>query len=304
MQDLNDLYFFVQVVDHGGFAPAGRALGTPKSRLSRRIGLLEDRLGVRLLQRSTRRFTVTEIGREYYRHCVNMLTEAEAAQEAIDRSRSEPRGIVKLSCPPALLCFQVGAMIARYMAGHPKVTVELESTSRAVDVIAENFDIAIRVRFPPLEETDLIMRTLAPSTQRLVASPSLLENCPDEVVPADLATLPSIDFAPPQRNHQWCLEAENGATAVVTHQPRLITDDMAQMRLAALSGVGVVQLPTMIVDQDLAAGTLVDVLPGWRPRSGIVHAVFASRRGLLPAVRTLIDHLAAEFSTLEASIQA
>lgn len=303
MQDLNDLYFFVQVVDHGGFAPAGRALGTPKSRLSRRIGLLEDRLGVRLLQRSTRRFTVTEIGREYYRHCVNMLTEAEAAQEAIDRSRSEPRGIVKLSCPPALLCFQVGAMIARYMAAHPKVTVELESTSRAVDVIAENVDVAIRVRFPPLEETDLIMRTLAPSTQRLVASPYLLQNCRQEVVPADLATLPSIDFAPPQRDHQWCLEGENGATAVVMHQPRLITDDMAQMRLAALAGVGVVQLPTMIVDQDLAAGTLVDVLPGWRPRSGIVHVVFASRRGLLPAVRALIDHLADEFSTLEASIQ-
>lgn len=299
MRDLNDLHFFAEVVEHGGFAPAGRALGLPKSRLSRRIAMLEDRLGVRLIQRSTRRFTVTEIGREYYRHCVAMLVEANAADEAIARSRSEPGGIVRLSCPPALLCFQVGGMIARYMQAHAKVTVQLESTSRLVDVLAEGFDIAIRVRFPPLEETDLVMRRLAPSSQRLVASPSLLANCHKDVVPADLADLPSLDFGPPQRDHRWCLEGEDGASAEIAHTPRLVTDDMIQMRLAALAGIGVVQLPTMMVRDDLAAGTLVDVLPGWRPRAGIVHAVFPSRRGLLPAVRALIDHLAEEFSRVE-----
>jgi DNA-binding transcriptional LysR family regulator len=296
MNDLNDLYFFVQVVDHSGFAPAARALGLPKSRLSRRTAILEERLGVRLIQRSTRRFAVTEIGQEYYRHCVAMLVEAEAAEEAVERSRAEPQGIVKVSCPPALLCFQVGDMIARYMAAHPRVTVHLESTSRRVDVIAEGLDVAIRVRFPPLEESDLVMRRLAPSTQRLVASPALIAGLPQPVVVADLASLPSIDFAPPQRDHQWCLEGPEGATATIRHAPRLITDDMVQMRLAALGGIGVVQLPTMTVEKDLAAGTLVDVLPDWHPRSGIVHAVFPSRRGLLPAVRGLIDHIAAEFA--------
>ncbi len=296
MQDLNDLYFYVQVVDHGGFAPAARALGLPKSRLSRRVALLEDRLGVRLIQRSTRRFSVTEIGQEYHRHCVAMLVEAEAAAEVIERSRAEPHGIVKVSCPPALLCFQVGDMIARFMKAFPRVTVHLESTSRRVDVIAEGIDMAIRVRFPPLEESDLVMRRLALSTQRLVVSPGLVSGSPHPFVAADLAALPSIDFAPPQREHQWHLEGPNGATATVTHHPRLVTDDMIQMRLAALSGLGVVQLPTMMVDRDIARGTLIDVLPDWRPRSGIVHAVFASRRGLLPAVRGLIDHLATEFS--------
>jgi DNA-binding transcriptional LysR family regulator len=300
MQDLNDLYFFVQVVDHGGFAPAARALGLPKSRLSRRMALLEDRLGVRLIQRSTRRFTVTEIGHEYYRHCVAMLVEAEAAAEVIARSRAEPQGVVKVSCPPALLCFQVGNMIARYMAAHPRVAVHLESTSRRVDVIGEGLDLAIRVRFPPLEESDLVMRTLAPSTQRLVASPGLLAGFSRPFVAADLASLPSVDFAPPRREHQWHLEGPEDAAVILTHHPRLITDDMIQMRLAALAGIGVVQLPTMMVDKDLAAGTLVDVLPEWRPRSGIVHAVFASRRGLLPAVRGLIDHLANEFAHLPA----
>jgi len=296
MQDLNDLYFYVQVVGHSGFAPAARALGLPKSRLSRRIALLEDRLGVRLIQRSTRRFSVTEIGQEYYRHCMAMLVEAEAAAEVIERSRAEPRGGVKVSCPPALLCFQVGDMIARYMRAYPRVTVHLESTSRRVDVIGEGIDIAIRVRFPPLKESNLVMRKLALSTQRLVVSPGLVAGLSHPFVVSDLTALPSIDFAPPQREHQWHLEGPGGVTETATHHPRLITDDMIQMRLATLAGLGVVQLPTMMVDKDLAAGTLIDVLPDWRPRGGIVHAVFASRRGLLPAVRGLIDHLATEFS--------
>lgn len=301
MQDLNDLYFFVQVVDHGGFAAAARKLAVPKSRLSRRIAMLEERLGVRLIQRSTRRFAVTEIGQEYYRHCVAMLVEAAAAQEAIDRSRAEPQGIIKVSCPPALVCFQVGGMIARYMAANPRVAVHVDSTSRRVDVIAEGFDVAIRVRFPPIDETELVMRTLAPSTQRLVASPALLARIERPAVPADLASLPSIDFAPANRQHEWCLERPDGASALIRHDPRLVTDDMIQMRLAALEGIGVVQLPTMMVDSDLASGRLVDVLPDWAPRSGVVHAVFASRRGLLPSVRGLIDFLAKEFAGLTKS---
>lgn len=296
MQDLNDLYFFVQVVDHGGFAPAARALGLPKSRLSRRITLLEERLGVRLIQRSTRRFAVTEIGQEYYRHCVAMLVEAAAAQEAIERSRSEPQGIVRLSCPPTLLAFQVGRMIADFMNANPRVEIHVESTSRRVDVVAEGFDLAIRVRTPPIEETDLVMKVLGPSTQRLVASPALLLNCPARLVPADLAGMPSLDFAPAVRERLWCLDGPDGASAQVAHRPRLVTDDLIQMRIAALAAVGVAQLPTMMVAADIAAGTLIDVLPQWRPRAGLVHAVFPSRRGLLPSVRNLLDHLGTAFA--------
>jgi DNA-binding transcriptional LysR family regulator len=296
MRDLNDLYFFVQVVDHGGFAPAARALGLPKSRLSRRIQLLEERLGVRLLQRSTRRFVVTDIGQEYYRHCAAMLVEADAAQDVIERSHAEPQGLVRLSCPPALINFRLGDVIARFMAEHPRVNIHLESVSRPVDVIAEGFDMAIRVRFPPLEESDLVMRVLAQSPQKLVASPSLVSRFSGPLAPADLSDLPSIDFGPPQRTHQWRLEGPDGQSAVVKHRPRLITDDLAQMRMAALRGVGVVQLPDFVADADLAAATLVEVVPEWRPRAGVIHAVFPSRRGLLPAIRCLLDFLAKEFA--------
>ena len=296
MQDLNDLFLFAQVVEHGGFAAAGRAVGIPKSKLSRRVGELEARLGVRLIQRSTRRFAVTEIGQEYYRHCVAMLVEAEAAQDVIDRTRSEPQGTVRVSCPPALVCFQVGDMIARFMAANPKVVVHLESTSRRVDLISDGIDVAIRVRFPPIEQTDLVMRVLGDSEQRLVASPACLSSLHGPAVPASLGALPSVGFGPAHREHVWQLEGPDGASASVPYTPRLITDDIAQLKSAALLGVGVAQLPAMVVEKDIADGALVDILPEWRPKSGVVHAVFVTRRGLLPAVRSLVDHLVAEYA--------
>jgi DNA-binding transcriptional LysR family regulator len=304
MQDLNDLYYFVQVVEHDGYAAAGRALGMPRSKLSRRIMTLEERLGVRLLQRSTRKLTVTEIGQEYYRHCVAMLAEAAAAEEAIERSRAEPQGLVRISAPPALVCFEVGPMIARYMAAHPRVTIELESTSRRVDVIGEGIDVALRVRFPPLEQSELVMRTLGESPQRMVASPNLVKGMTLPLVPADLGALPSLDLAPMLPKHVWELQAADGASVRVTHKPRLVTDDMAQMLHAALEGVGVVKLPTMVVDPHIAAGELVDVTPGWTPRGGIVHAVFPTRRGLLPSVRGLIDFLVDEYARVAAKTKA
>ncbi len=291
MDDLNDLYYFAQVVEHGGFAPAGRALNTPKSKLSRRISTLEERLGVRLLQRSTRHFSVTETGQEYYRHCVAMLVEAEAARQVIERNRAEPQGVVRMSCPTALLHYRIGDLVSQFMAENQKVQVHLDATNRRVDVIGEGLDLALRVRFPPLEDSGLVMRTLAASPQRLVASPDFLRDLDLPLVPADLSKLPSLDWGPP-RDHMWHLEGPNGANAEVRHTPRYITDDMTALRQAALRGVGIVQLPLMVVDQDLDQGRLVDIIPQWVPRSGIVHAVFPSRRGLLPSVRTLIDFLA------------
>ena len=292
MRDLNDLYYFVAVVDHGGFAAAGRALGIQKSKLSRRILQLEERLGVRLLNRSSRRFSVTDIGRGFYDHCVAMLVEAEAAEQVIAQVRAEPRGVVRMSCPIALLNFQFGALIAKFMVVNPAVEVQLESTNRRVDVIAEGFDVAIRVRFPPLESTDLVMRRLDESIQCLVASPVLIRTPFSS--PSDLSGLPSLDPGPAHRDHQWQLENKEGQTAVIAHHPRLITDDIAVLRDATLAGVGVVQLPTVIIWEDIRAGRLVHVLPQWQPRSGIVHAVFPSRRGLLPSVRALLDFLAQE----------
>ncbi|NYT61039.1 LysR family transcriptional regulator [Alcaligenaceae bacterium] len=298
MQDLNDLYYYVQVVDHAGFAPAGRALSIPKSKLSRRIAILEERLGVRLIQRSTRRFSVTEIGLTYYAHCKAMLVEAEAAQEAIEVTRADPQGIVRITCPIALLHADVAGMLADFMIDNPRVTVHLEATNRRVDPVGEAIDIALRVRPPPFEDSDLVMRVLANRTQCLVASPMLvaLHGLPE--APADLAQWPSLGLGPPQGRHIWSLLGPAGEQAELFHTPRFVTGDMAALLGAALAGIGAVQLPTMMIREQLASSSLVSLLPGWAPKPGIVHAVFPSRRGLLPSVRALVDYLALRFEKI------
>ncbi|MDR5866280.1 LysR substrate-binding domain-containing protein [Halomonas koreensis] len=296
MQDLNDLFYFVQVVDHGGFAPAGRALGIPKSKLSRRIAQLEERLETRLVNRSTRHFSVTDLGQAYYRHCVAMLVEAEAADELILRNRAEPRGMVRLSCSPSVLHYLITPLLVRFMTEFPKVDVQVEATSRRVDVVKEGFDLALRVRFPPLEDSDLTMKVLAQSPQRLMAAPALFERHPRPSVPADLPRLPSLDFEQHAGQHCWDLVGPDGATARIQHRPRLVTDSAETLHEAALAGMGVVKLALLVGGCDLAAGRLIDVLPGWAPRGGILHAVFPSRRGLLPSVRALLDFLDANIA--------
>lgn len=299
MRDLNDLYYFVQVVDHAGFAPAGRALGMPKSRLSRRVALLEERLGTRLIQRSTRRFIVTEAGRTYYNHCKAMLLEADAADEAIAMNQAEPRGIVRMTCPIALLESRVGDMLAAYMLRHPRVELHVEATDRRVDVVGEGIDIAIRVRTPPLEDSDLVLRVLAERGQCLVASPALLERCGRPASPDELSELPSMVLGSPQSEYSWHLLGPDSAQATIRHAPRLVTRSMPALRKAAVLGVGVVQLPRMMVRDWLARGELTHVLPGWEPPREILHAVYPSRRGQLPSVRALLDFLVEEFRTLD-----
>ncbi|WP_085718527.1 LysR substrate-binding domain-containing protein [Pseudomonas sp. B28(2017)] len=296
VEDLNTLYYFTQVVEHHGFAAAGRALDMPKSKLSRRIAELEDRLGVRLLHRTSRHCSLTEIGQAYYQRCLAMRVEAESAAELIERNRSEPQGLVRVSCPTALLNSWVGPMLTRYMLKYPLVELFIESTNRRVDLIHEGFDIALRVRFPPLENTDMVMKVLGNSTQSVVGSPAFLSRLSTPASPADLSGLPSLHWGAAQREYQWELFAADGSTAMIRHAPRMVTDDLLALRHAALAGIGIVHLPSVVVRDEIAAGQLVELVPGWAPKSGVIHAIFPSRRGLLPSVRTLIDFLGEEFS--------
>ncbi|TXH06075.1 MAG: LysR family transcriptional regulator [Nevskiaceae bacterium] len=298
MQDLNDLYYFVQVVDQRGFAPAGRALGIPKSKLSRRIALLEQRLGVRLIQRSTRHFSVTELGQTYYAHCKAMLVEAEAAQAAVEQMRAEPSGVIRLTCPIALLHACISDMLADFMVAYPRVELHLDATNRRVDVIGEGIDIAIRVRHAPIEDSELMIKVLAERSHALVASPGLLQKIGQIRVPADLSGHPSLDLGPARPEHVWKLEGPEGAQAAIRHYPRLVTDDMITLRSAAIDGVGILHLPLLMLGDEIRAGRLVHLLPEWAPKRYITHAVYPSRRGLLPSVRALLDHLGQRFEML------
>ena len=299
MQDLNDFAYFAHVVDHGGFASAERALGIPKSKLSRRVAALEQRLGVRLIQRSTRRFAVTEIGQRTLQHARAMLAEAEATQALAREETAAPRGMVRVACPPALLQYAVGDMLARFLNSWPQVQVQVQATNRNVDVWQDGVDLALRVRAPGAAQLqDEIVKPLALSPHLLVVAPALLTNAAPPAAPADLARLPTLALGNSPDAARWRLTGPAGAQAEVPLTPRLVVDDMGALLCAALAGVGCAALPRLMVHGPLERGELQSVLPGWAPPPGLVQAAFASRQGMRPAVRQLLDALAAGFDQL------
>lgn len=289
--DLNDFAYFAEVVRHGGFAAAGRALHEPKSKLSRRIARLEERLGLRLIERSSRRFRVTEIGQSFYERCRAIQLEAEEAEALVSRAQSEPHGRIRFSCPTGMVEV-ISGLIVSFLDLYPKVTLQLVATDRSVDLIGERIDLALRVRATLESDAELTMRSLGGSTRILVASPALARRLQDL---ADLARHPTLATGDDDREVDWALEASDGRKASHLHQPRLGCADMAAVREAAIAGLGVALLPWHTCLQALEAGALVQVLPDWYGRQGIVHLVFTTRRGLPVAVRALVDHLAAHF---------
>jgi DNA-binding transcriptional LysR family regulator len=294
LTDLNNMYYFAKVVDHGGFTPAATALGLQTSKLSRRIAALEAELGVRLLNRNSRRVSLTDAGRLFYQHCVALVEEAQAAKTAIDQTLASPRGLVRISCPLGVLQMGASAILTQYLVDNPSVRIMLDATNRRVDVIEEGLDIALRVRLPPLEDSDLTMLPLLTSHRVLVASPQLLALHAPLTDLKDLARMPTVAMANTNEKYQWHFLTPQ--PVVFTHHPRLATDDLETLRDAALRGIGVAQLPLSLVQNDLTQGHLVQVLTDYPSPSGSLHALFPSRRGMVPAVRSVLDALLSGFN--------
>jgi DNA-binding transcriptional LysR family regulator len=292
LQDLNDLYFFAAVVEHGGFSAAGRGLGVPKSRLSKRVAQLEERLGVRLLQRTTRRFVVTEVGERFYAHCRAVLEEAQAAQDAVDELRAEPRGVVRLSCPESLAQTVMAYLLPDFLTLYPKMQVRLLASNRRVDVIGEGYDLAIRVRNKLDSDANLVMRSFGQSRTKLVASPTLLKAQGRPTTPEELAKLPALSMREHEGAQVWELIGANGEQVNVEVQARLITGDFAVLLESARRGMGVTLLPEFVCAPAITRGELEVVLPDWSVPEGTMHFVYPSRRGMLPGVRALVDFLA------------
>jgi DNA-binding transcriptional LysR family regulator len=295
-KDLNNLYFFSKVVDCGTYTAAAEMLGMQNSKLSRRIAALEKELGVRLLNRTTRKLSLTEAGKTLHRHCVALIAEAGAAKDAINQTLSSPRGLVRVSCPTGLLQGGVADILGRYLAVYPEVQVALEATNRRVDVVEEGIDIAIRVRLPPLDESDLAMRSFGASDMILVGSSALVAAYGQPQALADVARMPTLSTGTLGKEHTWHFVDAESRPAELVHTPRLSTNDFYTVRLAALRGLGVARLPSLLVRDDLSSGALVRLLPSLTSRSGVVHAVFPSSRGMVPAVRSLLDALSEGFA--------
>jgi DNA-binding transcriptional LysR family regulator len=286
------------VVDHGGFAAAERALGIPKSRLSRRITQLESDLGVRLLQRSTRRFSVTDVGNSVHRHAQTMLAEAQAARDVVERLSAEPRGIVRVSIPVGLAQQQMPALLPEFLARYPQVRLQLHVSNRRVDLINEGFDVAMRVRSRLDDDGGLVMRSFGEIQELLVASPKYLNGMGRPSDPDQLAEHVTLSMSEDEVRQRWELHGPEGEVRRVELKPRVSGFDFPMLRSLAEQGVGITLLPETMCAQQVRDGTLEVVLPQWRLPQGIFHAVFASRRGMLPAVRVFIDFLVEKMPAL------
>ncbi|MEF9671906.1 LysR substrate-binding domain-containing protein [Pseudomonas sp. MWU13-2100] len=294
MQDLNDLYYFAKVVEAGGFAAAGRLLGIPKSRLSRRIAELEERLGARLLQRTTRQLKLTAVGERYLRHCQAMLLEAEMADEAVASMSSEPRGRLRVSSPVGLAQEFMPWVISSFLSAHPLVQLEMLMVNRRVDLVTEGIDVALRVREQGDEDPLLVTRRLRQAQTFILATPAFLEQYPIATLD-DLRQAPVLGALEADRLVHLSLINDVGEKRELALEARLGVDDFVVRKACALAGLGFTVLPMLYCEEELANGTFVRILPEWSLPGGWLQAVYPHRRGVLPAVRAWIDHLAEVF---------
>ena len=294
MQDLNDLAYFAKVVEAGGFAAAGRLLGIPKSRLSRRIAELETRLGARLLQRTTRTLTLTTLGERYLVHCQALLREAESAAETAASLSSEPRGPLRVSCPVALAQDYLPEVVTRFLQRYPLVQLELVLVNRRVDVVNEGLDVALRVRDVDDVEPGLIVRRLRQASGVLVAAPAFLVGRQLDA-PETLLGVPLLGALELDRRVHLRMVGPAGQRRELVLEARLGIDDFSVRKTAALAGLGYTMLPLLYCEAELAEGRLQRLLPDWSLPGGHLQAAYAHRRGQLPAVRAWLEHLEDSF---------
>lgn len=289
--DLNDLMYFSYVVEHGGFSAAERVLGISKSRLSRRVSELEASLGVRLMQRSTRKLALTEAGQLFYQHCKAMLAEAQAAVNIVHSLRDSPRGTVRVSVPVTIAQTWLSEVLPDFLHRFPEVRVVLRVTNRVVDLFEDAIDVALRVRSEPPASSTLVARPLWRTAQMLVAAPSLLNPNAPPLLAADLTQFNTIDVPSSDGRHVYRLTAPDGTRHEFEHEPRYVTPDLGMIREAVLRGVGIAALPEMMYGAALRTGQLSPVMPGWTFPTPQLYAVFLSRVGMVPAIRAFVDFL-------------
>lgn len=287
--NLNDLHFFVQAVEHGGFSAAGRRLGVPKSTVSKRVAELEDRLGVRLIHRTSRSFSLTDLGRDFFQHAQASIIEAEMAEAIVRTHLGEPSGIVRMTAAVPTAQFVLAEHLPELSVRYPKLRLSLHVSDRFVDIVQEGFDIALRSHQAPLPNSTLLQRKLATHPFFVVASPDYLRAHGEPQSPEELARHKAV--AAYFGDNPWRLTSYEGAEVLVTPQPVIAADEPMVMMKAALAGLGLACLPTSVCRGALAEGRLVRLLPDWTAGSITTTILMPHRRGQLPAVRAVVDFL-------------
>jgi DNA-binding transcriptional LysR family regulator len=294
--NLNDFTHFAAVAQHGGFTAAARAIGVDKARLSRSVAMLEETLGVRLINRSTRSVSLTDAGQRFYLGCQTVLGSARAAFESVAELQKEPTGVVRLGCSVVVAQNYIAPILPLYLASHPKVTVIVEHGDRWINPLDSDLDVALTTQIQDLPGSSLVAREIGRVRRILVAGDGLVETTAALTHPHELAGMPLI--ARPDDMHdgavRWQLTPDDRpACRIGGGVPRLITSDINVQLAAAIAGIGVALVPETATGQALRDGRLHNVLPEWTTPEYSLHLVYPLPRGILPSVRSFIDFLAA-----------
>ncbi|HSD88258.1 MAG TPA: LysR family transcriptional regulator [Kofleriaceae bacterium] len=289
--DLNDIIVFTRVVETKSFTGAADALGLSKSTVSRKLAQLEERLGVRLVQRTTRKLALTEIGEAYYERCSRIVADVAAAEQLVTDMQATPRGRLRVTATNDFSTRFLGEIVADFLAQHPDINVELEATDRVVDLIDEGFDLA--VRFGQMPESTLIARKLCTLHLILVASPAYLENRGTPKTIEELDEHDHVLFTPASRNQTWTL-VHNGSeqTYEFGRPARLASNNYGAVVDVARAGGGIASISEFMVADEIKRGSLVHILPEWKTRATEVHAVYPARQNVPPRLTLFLDHLA------------
>jgi len=280
--DWNEMVVFVRVVEEGSFVGAARALGVPKSTVSRRIAALEDRLGARLLHRTTRVVRATAVGQSYFERCASLVAEAAEAERLVTSAQEVPRGRMRLTTSVLFGHRWLSPLVSEFLQQHPEVEIDLVLANRFVELVDEGFDLAIRAG--TLGNTEIVARKLGPVYMTMVASPDFLRQQSIPTRAEELSTLPCILVGVDNSGATWQI----GGRRVSVSGP-LRVNDMQLARDAAVAGIGVAKVPSFLVGDDLDAGRLVRVLPELRRENTGVYAVYPTRRHVSPSVRAFVE---------------
>ena len=289
--DLNDYAYFFHVVEQRGFAPAGRALGIPKSRISRHIQQLETRLGARLIQRTSRQFAITDAGIEFFHHAKAVMEEVQAAEAAIKQRSEALTGKVRISCSPGVAQFALEALVSDFLRIHPKVEIGQFVTNELVNLIDAGLDLAIRGHVENLPDSSLIQKRIANVEWRLFASPRYVDEFGEPVTPDDLKDHSGLCLGWRNDVGQWKLHSDPETAKLIQFIPRLSSDDMVTLKEACAGGLGVVSLPAYVCENDVKIGRLVSILPEWTSGEATLSLLQPSRRGTPPAVTAFAEHI-------------
>ena len=292
--DLNSARYFVQVVEKGGFSAASRALGIPKSKLSRHVQQLENSLGVRLLLRSTRRLNLTDIGRTYFNEAKRALEQLEAVEATVRQRSSQVAGTVSFTCSVGMAQFGLRPLLTRFLNDHPQVTLRQQVSNQLVDVLAAGVDFAIRGHMDTLPDSSLVQRRLATVAWHLFCSPGFLESCGHPERPDQLADLAGLTMGWQAGGSTWTLRDAQGASASVRYNERLRSEDMVSLKQAASEGLGIVALPAYVCREEVKTAHLVRVLPDWTAGTPQISLLMPTRTGVLPPVQRLVTFLCKE----------